>query len=353
MISLKKYLDMDRGGGSVGGESDPKESSTATMECFRAVLLAIGKCAVQVAPGLGVDLERNLRSFERRLSVNYSPDSVKKTEQQVEVQLLEWGSRTSEHFKARADEVKELLIALAKTAESVGNRDQGYSTRFKALTGQLEKIADLDDLKQIRTSLVARVNDLKVSVDQMTRENQELVANLRTEVSIYETRLKSAEHLALRDELTGLANRRSLEERMQWNMANSQDFCVVLLDLNRFKEVNDQHGHLAGDDLLKQFGMELQLNTRSGDLVGRWGGDEFVVVLTCNSEAARAHIQRIQEWVFGKYTIRCGAKNPVVLRVDAAIGAADWHAGETIDQLMAQADSAMYLDKRLSRQKSA
>lgn len=351
MISLKKYLDLDRPG-LIPSATDSDGISAATMESFRSILIAIGKCAVQVAPGLGLDLERNLRAFERRLSVNYSSDSIKKTEQQVEIQLQEWGARTSEHFKARATEVKELLLALAKTAESVGSRDQGYSSRFKDLTGRLEKIADLNDLTQIRSTLVSRVAELKSSVDQMTRENQELVSSLRTEISIYETRLKSAEHLALKDELTGLPNRRSVEERIQWNIANNQEFCVVLLDLNRFKEVNDQHGHLAGDDLLKQFGMELQLNTRSGDLVGRWGGDEFLVVLTCTAEAAKAHIQRIQEWVFGKYTIRAGAKSPVVLHVDAAIGCADWHEGDSIEELLAQADSSMYLDKKMSKQKA-
>jgi diguanylate cyclase (GGDEF)-like protein len=352
MISLKKYLDLDRSGLTTV-EPETNELSAATMDSFRAVLLAIGKCAVQVAPGLGVDLETSLRGFERRLSVNYSPDSVKKTEKQVEVQLQEWGARTSEHFRARADEVKELLMALAKTAESVGSRDQGYSNRFKDLTGRIAKIADLDDLTQIRSSLVARVTELKGSVDQMTRENQELVSTLRTEISIYETRLKSAEMLALKDELTGLANRRSVEERIQWNIAKSHEFCVVLLDLNRFKEVNDEHGHLAGDDLLKQFGMELQLNTRTGDLVGRWGGDEFLVVLSCGVQAAKAHIQRIRDWVFGKYTIRGGGSESLVIQVDAAIGAADWHTGETMEQLIAQADSAMYLDKKLARQKTA
>src|SRR5208282_543018 len=170
----------------------------------------------------------------------------------------------------------------------------------------------------------------------------------RTEIAIYETRLKSAEHLALKDELTGLANRRSVEERIQWNITHSQEFCVVLVDLNRFKEVNDQHGHLAGDDLLKQFGMELQLNSRSGDMVARWGGDEFLIVLACNAQDAKAHIQRMQEWVFGKYTIRGGGKGSIVTQVDAAIGLADWHAGETMDQLIAQADAAMYLDKKVA-----
>jgi len=348
MISLKKYLDT-HSAPALAAEPEPAELSSATLDCYRALLLAVGRSANQILPGLGVDLETSLRGLERRLYVNVSPDSLARTEKQVEVQLQEWGSRASEQFKSQAGEVKELLLALAKTAESVVSRDQGYTGQFKELTGRLEKIADLNDLTQIRSSLVERVTELKNSVDQMTRENHQLVSNLRAEISIYETRLKSAEHLALKDELTGLANRRSIEERIHWNIENRQEFCIVLLDLNRFKQVNDQHGHLAGDDLLRQFAMELQLNTRSGDLVGRWGGDEFVVVLSCKSEAARAHVRRIEEWVFGKYTIHGAAKSTHVLRVDAAIGIADWRPDESLEQLIAEADAAMYLDKNRSR----
>lgn len=352
MISLKKYLDLERPEPHAV-EPELGDLSAAAMECYRAVLLAIGKSALQISPGLGADLDTNLRGLEHRLSVGCSSDSLKRTEKQVEVQLQEWGGRTSEHYKARADEVKELLIALAKTAESVGSRDQGYSNRFKELTGRLEKIADLEDLTQIRSSLVTRVAELKNSVDQMTHENQLLVSQLRAEVSIYETRLRSAEHLALKDDLTGLANRRSIEERIQSNIANRHEFCVVMLDLNQFKQVNDTHGHQAGDNLLKQFATELQLNTRAGDLVGRWGGDEFIVVLSCTTQAAANHIERIREWVFGKYTIRMAGASSLVLFMDAAIGAADWRSGESMEQLIAKADAAMYQSKNLVRQQKS
>jgi diguanylate cyclase (GGDEF)-like protein len=80
---------------------------------------------------------------------------------------------------------------------------------------------------------------------------------------IYETKLKSLEHVILRDDLTLVASRRSVEERIRCNIEHQEVFCVVMLDLNCFKQVNDKYGHLAGDDLLKQFATELQLNTRS------------------------------------------------------------------------------------------
>jgi diguanylate cyclase (GGDEF)-like protein len=352
MISIKKYLDSDDPGLSVA-VPERDELSSATMECYRAALLAIGEVAIQISPGLGVELEKSMRGHERRLSIGYTSESLKKTEQQVEVQLQEWGERTSGQFKAQAHEVKELLIAMAKTAESVGARDKGYSSQFTDLTSRLERIADLNDLTKIRSSLVERVVELKTTVDQMTKDNQNLVAQLRAEVSTYETRLKSVEDLVLKDPLTELANRRSIEERIRWNIEYGQEFCVAMIDLDHFKQINDQFGHLAGDDALKQFAKELQSNSRSADLVGRWGGDEFIVVLPCDLKAAKLCIERVQEWVFGKYTLRGVSNSSVVVKVDASIGVAEWRRGETMQQLIAEADADMYLDKKRSRQKAS
>jgi diguanylate cyclase (GGDEF)-like protein len=352
MISLGKYL--KSGNPTLQTcEVETDELTAATIDCCRAALLAIGKAASQTCPSLSVDLEASLKGLELRLSVDPSAELVKVTQQQLEVLLKEWGARTSVHFQAQADEVKELLIALAKTAESLGSRDDGYSSKFTDLTGRLAKIADLQDLRQIRSSIKERVAELKTSVDQMNKDNRQLVAQLKAEVSTYETRLKSAEHLALKDQLTGLANRRSIEERIQWNIEQGQEFCVAMIDLNGFKRINDTYGHVAGDELLRQFAAELKKNARPTDFVGRWGGDEFVVALSCSLQAAKAHIDRVQQWIFGQYRIKEGNKNPTLIRVDAAVGTAAWHPGQTMEDLIAEADSKMYLDKKLAHRKQA
>jgi diguanylate cyclase (GGDEF)-like protein len=348
LISLKKYLDIRHRDLSTI-DSEPDAAFDAVILCCCGVMLAVGKSAVQISPGLGEDLERNLHGLERRLSIERSPQAILQVKDQVELQLQEWSARTSGHYKAKADEVRQLLIALARTAESVGSRDQGYASQFKALTGNLEKIADLDDLSQIRASIVQNVAQLQKSVEQMTRDSQDLVSQLRAEIGTYEARLKSAEHLALKDELTGLANRRCIEERINWSISHQLQFCIAIIDLNHFKNVNDAYGHPVGDELLKQFASELKFNARSCDQVGRWGGDEFLVVLACDDHGARAHIGRIRDWVFGKYTLRGSDHEPVTVDVDAAIGVAYWHPGQTADQLIAEADAGMYADKKQAR----
>ena len=187
MISIKKFLDLHE---SIVFEQEPElnELGTVTMESYRSVLRAIGKSAVQACPATGQDLEAGLACLEASLSDNAVPKVVEQTQFQVEEQLNRWGSQTAEHLKAKADEVKDLLIMLARTAESVGERDQRYAGQFAAFTTDLKAIANLDDLTQVRSSLMRKATELKNCVDQMARDGQQSLIRLRTKVSTYETK---------------------------------------------------------------------------------------------------------------------------------------------------------------------
>src|SRR5215469_11613865 len=130
---------------------------------------------------------------------------------------------------------------LVRSAESVGERDQRYSNQFSGLTADLKAVANLDDITQVRKSVLKKAADLKTCVDAMAEDGRQSLEEMRTKISDYEEKLRKAEELASRDPLTGLANRRGLEARMAWWARQHRTFCVVMLDLNHFKELNDRH----------------------------------------------------------------------------------------------------------------
>jgi diguanylate cyclase (GGDEF)-like protein len=348
VISLKKFLDMDP---DKPRESEPDpELLPATRESYSYALLAMAKSGVRACPPLGADLEQGLAGIERRLSCETSPLLVRATGKHVEEQLQQWAVRTAEYFKAKTNDIKDLLVALARTAESMGERDNRYGRQLGEFTIELQKLADLDDLGQMRVSLLRRATNLKSCVDQMTQDSNTTVTQLRAEVSTYETKLRTVEQLAFQDALTGLSNRRSVEQRIGWQISQERVFCVVIVDLNRFKQVNDTHGHVTGDSLLKQFAEELRSNIRSTDIVGRWGGDEFILVLDCDLPGARVQIERMRKWVLGDYKIHSDKKTGAVsIKVDASIGVAQWQRGETALQIAERADASMYQEKDQSR----
>jgi diguanylate cyclase (GGDEF)-like protein len=350
VISLKKYLDAD-GVSPYLSEPDPGELLAAILKSYRSALLVMGESGVRAYPAVGSDLQQSLNSLVSFLSRDLTPALVQETEELVEEQLRRWGGHTEEYLKAKANDIKELLIVLARTAESVGERDQRYASRFTQFTSRLQAIADLEDLTQVRASLVQRATELKACVEQMEEDSHQSLVQLHAEVSTYETKLKAAEELALRDSLTGLANRRNVEQRIAWRVDHQQTFSVALLDLNRFKQVNDRYGHPAGDNLLQQFSQELSVNVRCTDLVGRWSGDEFMVILDSDLASAESQMDRMRNWVLGDYTIQLAAGTAVKVTVDASIGVAQWQPGESMQQVIERADSAMYQQKKLGKQR--
>lgn len=353
MISIKKYLDIS----SSQVEQTASESNplvTALMRAYRSTIASVGENGARACPAVGSDLLTALAKLQDRLEDVPSFSLVQETEASMAEQLNVWGMRAAEYCKSKTGEVKELLMALARTAESMGQRDLRYSGQMLEFTRQLEAIADLEDLGQVRASLVRKATELKSCVDQMAEENRRAITALKAEVSTYETRLREAETVASKDSLTGLFNRRSMEQRIESAITEQRPFCVVVLDLDGFKQVNDTHGHTVGDALLVQFSEEVRSNIRSTDIAGRWGGDEFVLLLTCDRASARAQIERIEKWVFGEYTLPAtGRKDPLKLQVRASVGVAEWNRGETLAKLIERADHAMYRDKKLARKQQA
>lgn len=353
MISIKKYLEMDPRQTPAPPVLDTEALFPALLQSYRSLLLAMGKCGAKACSAVGSELCQNLTQLESRLDGIPTPALLATTEKEVHEELYQWGGRAEEYFKAKANEIKEVLIVLARTAEAIGERDQRYAGHFTELTTQLQTIANLEDLTQVRSSLVRRAGELKTYVDQMAQDSRKSVEQLRAEVSTYESRLKAAEQLAQQDALTGLANRRYVEERIAWLIDHRQIFCLVMVDLDGFKQINDTHGHVAGDNLLRQFSQELRSNTRSSDLVGRWGGDEFVILLDCDLARASIQIDRMRKWVFGDYTVPTGKPSEQIkLHVNASLGVAQWQQGETMQQVVERADAIMYESKALAKKNS-
>jgi diguanylate cyclase (GGDEF)-like protein len=159
------------------------------------------------------------------------------------------------------------------------------------------------------------------------------------------------ERQALVDGLTGLANRRSLEETLSSELARAarmgHELCLVLADLDRFKQVNDRFGHPTGDEVLRSFAQALAGTIRSGDVAGRWGGEEFALILVGVGVDGGVELAERARRRTSAHPVET-ARGELVA-VTASFGVAACTGAADVDELIDAADDALYAAKREGR----
>jgi diguanylate cyclase len=198
---------------------------------------------------------------------------------------------------------------------------------------------------------------LAASVLGVVREVIELNASLQQRLAAAEGQLaRQAEQIdgylceARTDGLTGLPNRRALDDELRRAAAlavrKGYPLYFMLLDVDHFKELNDSHGHLAGDEALRQLARRLVGFLRDTDLVARFGGEEFAVVMP---DIAREHAAAVAERIRQRVAEAPFSLEGRTLCATVSVGVAGYVPGEDVAALVLRADEALYASKRAGR----
>ncbi len=225
---------------------------------------------------------------------------------------------------------------------------QSLSTSLSGLVGDL--LAHEHQLEELNLNLEHRVAERTQALE---RANDRLAREIRQRRLIARERkrlIERLEQLAHFDYLTGVANRHFFTERGEAELrrvtGTGGTLTLVLFDLDHFKRVNDEHGHAIGDAVLKATADAVAPLLRTTDLIGRLGGEEFVVLLPDTAEADAARVtERLRAAVSATRVTSRGE----VIRWTASFGCAEWKPGETLSDIQQRADAALYAAKRQGR----
>jgi diguanylate cyclase (GGDEF)-like protein len=249
-----------------------------------------------------------------------------------------------------AEELRRVVAATAAEATSA------HGSRIVSSDGSVVASGDADaDGERLILPLTAsgeRFGTLELVGDSFSKEQRMNAASLAAHavVALENARLHDmVERQALVDGLTGLANRRAASDALHAEAARAErlgtPLSIVLADLDEFKDVNDAHGHAVGDAVLRAFAEVLRETLRESDIAGRWGGEEFLLLLPGADEEGAAQLaERVRIAVAER-----GIPAASGLRVTASFGVAEY-AGETnTEELVVAADGALYRAKRAGK----
>jgi diguanylate cyclase (GGDEF)-like protein len=159
--------------------------------------------------------------------------------------------------------------------------------------------------------------------------------------------VEQSQRLACLDSLTGLLNRRAMRSALDVELARSRRYghplSLVMIDIDHFKAINDKHGHAGGDDVLRKVSALLSAAQRRSDLCGRWGGEEFLIALSCtDAPGAEIAAERFRRAVEAA-VIDDG--HGVSIPVTTSLGVATLQSAESIEACLERADRALYAAK--------
>jgi len=287
-----------------------------------------------INPALSAALEARLAQLDTLLDA----DIIELYERHVAVRDTEASAHVTGEIARLVEQVDGAASEASKKVRKYADELDGYRAQLQADLGQ-------DALGKVVESLIAETGRVRDSTDTFTgrlRLSSQEVERLRAELEV-------AQGLACRDPLTGLLNRRGLDQQRQRDCSTGYDACsLMLVDIDRFKAINDAHGHLLGDKVITAVARALQTSVGERGPIARIGGEEFAALLL---QTPGEQAMRVAEQV--RAAVERGrlrrAEGESIGGVTVSVGVSAAADGETFESLMLRADRALYRSKEAGR----
>jgi len=345
LISLKRAIRTDR------IESLERSFQTA-VDCYSGTIQAVAEHAVPVSEDLVHDLQEALGPLRRTLESSPSVEAMASGEATFRRSLKDFADRSKAALAQKDGDIREILGLVANAAITLGTGAEDHHEHVLSFIHKLESISRLRSLPEIRSELSGQLHSMRSYGDSIQKQTQDSIEKLRMELNEFRSRLSATEVLASTDALTAVFNRREGERVLEQAIGLKKQFCIILFDLDRFKAVNDRWGHQWGDQVLKTFAARLRAKVRVRDVVCRWGGDEFLVIMECGLTQAASKANQLASECGGDYHIVFSGQAERI-QVRSSVGVAEYEPGEGDHSFFARADALLYRDKKGSKPEPA
>jgi diguanylate cyclase len=248
---------------------------------------------------------------------------------------------------------EELIDIVAHTLGTMIDLTGKTSIANENIKTHIETLAASNNIETVMQAVSSIISDTRSLITETNQFETQLLSSTE-EVEKLKQELSYARQEAMLDPLTGVMNRRGFDQRLatmisEVDSQHTVNFCLLLMDIDRFKEINDNHGHLLGDKVLRAVAELLNRHTKGKDACARFGGDEFAILLpdigSNNARNLAEHMRTIIE----KIVLKRPNSGSVVGGISVSIGVAAYRMGETDEELLQRCDQALYRSKSLGR----
>jgi len=242
----------------------------------------------------------------------------------------------------------KVLVEVLKSAEQISSDVQCHNSEIQETADHVGNLHVTGEMESVRDALLGEITGLMASNQRL----QEDLTYSRYRIEEQAQQIDHARREARTDPVTRVSNRKAFDEKLLlleagWERER-QPYVLILVDLDQFKRINDAHGHQAGDRVLEKIGTWLKEWVREGDFVGRYGGDEFAILLPHTELSVGMELAETIRARTADETSRIAVRGDQV-SVSLSLGVAAPWEGDTMDSVLHRADQALYKSKRLGR----
>ncbi len=265
-------------------------------------------------------------------------------------QIYAYITRQKDYLQARETELKDIIDLLSRAMAALDADNQVFNQTIYRQTEKIENLTHLDDIRKIKDALSEGVNQLQSEVRKKKTRDSQRLEKLSRRVSALNQELEATRRESLTDSLTGVHNRKALDgfmaDMVDRCRRGRSSFSMLLLDIDDFKSFNDTYGHQVGDRVLVAVAQQCKAVVRRDDFVGRYGGEEFAVILPGASlRNARKRAEKLcRKIAAARYELR-QADARHVINVTVSIGVSAFDRQDTVETVTARADKALYAAK--------
>ncbi len=246
-----------------------------------------------ITPSISIDLDEDLQKFS--IKIGNSPALLFEKDIQKEMQkfITKRFETDKQVVKQKTSDIAKLLTLMgqyfndAVQSSEIGSQEvSNIKSQIQSIDLENNGLKDLSDLQSQLIDAALSIENEMISVEEKFSSGKNEIESLEQKVKKLEAELNRTKEESLRDHLTGLLTRKAYEDAVKRIenefMRNNTQYAIVFFDIDHFKKINDNFGHDAGDVILSTFAKVLSKNTRDLDIVGRYGGEEFVAVIHFN-----------------------------------------------------------------------
>lgn len=315
------------------------------------LLTLISELPVESESLLTTEFRSQLNQFRVQLT-NPSPGATNEfTAKECFALCHDYVERVGTYLVEREAEFNQIINVLRNTIAELAGEASNFQDRLDNSSKRISQLTDIEDIRELKKLLAQEVTELKRTIAEKQKREEDSFRQLYHQMQGLQTKLSRAQVEASLDALTGVANRRSFDDEVsRWVTGyreHGRPFALAMIDVDNFKLMNDTYGHLAGDFVLQCVAKFFKSNLRSSDFIGRYGGEEFVILLgNIKLQQAETKLSSLVTQLADTTFHYHAGEQSHALKFTVSCGVAECGARENQWELILRSDGALYEAKR-------